>query len=117
MRAPQTRRYPPRSRVGTVYLIHFSHPYWHARHYVGFSTRLEARIREHRRGMGSPLIAAALECGIEIFIARRWENVTRAFERRIHRMHHGRRGCPICRGPRAHGRGGARRAPHTGGGG
>jgi hypothetical protein len=113
MRAAHARRYAPRSRVGTVYLLHFSRPYWHARHYVGFSTRLEARIREHLRGRGSPLIAAALQSGIEIFIARRWENVTRAFERRIHHLH-GRRGCPICRGPRAHRRGVARRDPITG---
>ena len=85
MQAAHTRSRPSRSRVGTVYLLHFSRPYWHARHYIGFSTRLESRIREHRRGKGSPLIAAAVQCGIEIFIARQWEQVTRGFERRMHK--------------------------------
>lgn len=100
MSAAQPRQDPPGRRVGTVYLLHFSRPYRHARHYIGFTTRLDARIRRHRRGWGSPLIAAAIESGIEIFIARRWENVACAFERRVSRVS-GRRGCPICRGPRA----------------
>jgi predicted GIY-YIG superfamily endonuclease len=113
MQAAHTRSRPPRARVGTVYLLHFSRPYWHARHYIGFSTRLESRIREHRRGKGSPLIAAAVQCGIEIFIARRWEQVTRGFERRMHKMH-GPYGCPICLGPRARRRAVARRDPITG---
>ena len=108
-----THRRSPVARVGTVYLLHFSRPYWHARHYIGFSTRLESRIRDHRRGRGSPLVAAAVECGIEIFIARRWEKVTRGFERRLHRTV-GQRMCPICRGPRARRRGVPRRDPITG---
>lgn len=113
MQAARTHRRSPVSRVGTVYLLHFSRPYWHARHYVGFSTRLESRIRDHRRGRGSPLIAAALGCGIEIFIARRWHQVTRGFERRMHKRHvHDV--CPICRGPRARRCGTARRDPLTG---
>ncbi len=106
-----------RPLVGTVYLLHFSRPYYHARHYIGFSTRLEARIREHRRGQGSPLVAAVVESGLEIFIARRWERVTRAFERRLHVMHepHGiTHGCPICLGPRVYRRWQPRRDPATG---
>ncbi len=107
-----------RPQVGTVYLLHFSRPYYHARHYIGFSTRLEARIREHRRGQGSPLVAAVVESGLEIFIARRWERVTRAFERRLHLARRSRRGaqygCPICLGPRVYRRWQPRRDPATG---
>jgi predicted GIY-YIG superfamily endonuclease len=88
-----------RAHVGTVYLLHFSQPYFHARHYVGFTRNLDRRLDEHRRGAGSPLIRAAVRVGIEVFVARRWEHVTRAFERRIHRRPPPRsKGCPICRG-------------------
>ncbi len=88
-------------RVGTVYLLHFSRPYCHARHYVGFSRRVDLRMREHRRGHGSPLVEAVLSAGIEIFIARTWDNVTVAFERRLHWACGKKYGCPICLGPRA----------------
>jgi predicted GIY-YIG superfamily endonuclease len=86
--------------VGSVYLLHFGQSYYHARHYLGFTRNVENRIRRHRRGRGSPLVRAVVESGIEIFLARRWERVTRAFERRLHRRE-SRLACPICRGPQA----------------
>jgi hypothetical protein len=90
-----------RRRIGTVYLLHFSRPYCHARHYLGFSTRLQKRIKEHLDGRGSPLVRAVVEAGIEVFVARTWKGVTWTFEKRGHGSH--RRGsCPICRGPRAY---------------
>jgi predicted GIY-YIG superfamily endonuclease len=102
-------------RVGTVYLLHFSRPYHHARHYVGFSQRVEARIREHRRGRGSPLVEAVFNAGIEIFVARTWDDVTVAFERRLHLAGRARQyGCPICFGRRAFARWQPRRDATTG---
>ncbi len=104
-------------RVGTVYLLHFSRPYYHARHYIGFSRRVEIRIREHRSGYGSPLVEAVFNAGIEIFVARTWDHVTLAFERRLHQAvphHGGKNGCPICLGPRAFGRWQPRRDATTG---
>jgi hypothetical protein len=102
-------------RVGTVYLLHFSRPYYHARHYVGFSRRVEVRIREHRRGRGSPLVEAVCNAGIEIFVARTWNHVTVVFERRLHLAGRGTKyGCPICLGPRAFGRWQPRRDATTG---
>ena len=109
--SPTDRR---RLLVGTVYLLHFGHPYKHARHYLGFSTRPEARIRQHCSGHGSPLVAAAVGCGFEIFVARRWKNVTRTFERRLHGYRRGARACPICRGPRVYRSCLPRRDPTTG---
>ncbi len=41
---------------GVVYLIHLSHPYRHARHYLGWTQNLEHRLAEHRAGRGSPLL-------------------------------------------------------------
>jgi predicted GIY-YIG superfamily endonuclease len=101
------------SAVGTVYLLHFSRPYRHARHYLGFTCHLERRIRTHRSGHGAALVRAAVESEIELFVARRWRCVTRVFERRLRRCSHRPRICPICRGPGAFGAGTARRDPHT----
>ncbi|MBB5085041.1 putative GIY-YIG superfamily endonuclease [Nonomuraea endophytica] len=30
--------------TGTVYLLHFAQPYRHARHYLGWTTDLQARL-------------------------------------------------------------------------
>jgi hypothetical protein len=35
-----------------TYLLHFSRPYHHARHYLGSSANLGARIAAHARGRG-----------------------------------------------------------------
>jgi hypothetical protein len=92
-----------RRRVGTVYLLHFERPYYHARHYLGFTTRIKGRLSEHLRGDGSGLVRAVAQAGIEIFVARTWENVTPSFERRGHHCWLGRRHvCPICQGPSAY---------------
>jgi hypothetical protein len=103
-----------RRRVGTAYLLHFARPYHHARHYLGFTTNLEARLVTHRLGDGSPLISAVVDDGIEIFLARTWENVTRTFERRGHRKGSKREVCPICEGRPALKRYTPRRDPVTG---
>ena len=104
----------PTGQIGTVYLLHFSRPYYHARHYLGFTRDVEQRLRYHLRGRGSPLVRAALACGIEIFLAREWDHVTRRFERRVHNIGRNARGCPICRGPRAYHARHPRRDPGTG---
>jgi predicted GIY-YIG superfamily endonuclease len=85
-------------RLGTVYLLHFNRPYHHARHYVGFTTNIERRVKRHQDGRGSPLIEAAISAGIEFTVARLWNNVTGRFERRIHEME-ARLLCPMCVGP------------------
>ena len=102
-----------RRRVGTMYLVHFSRPYYHARHYLGFALDLHRRLARHRRGEGSPLLAAVVDDGIELNLARTWCKVTRALERRGHRSPR-RRFCPICNGPRAYDSLKPRRDPVTG---
>ncbi len=92
-------------RVGTVYMLHFTRPYYHARHYLGFATKLERRLINHLSGRGSPLVRAVVEAGIEVFLARRWDQVTSKLERRGHDDSGYRLAtCPICSGPRAYGR-------------
>ena len=43
------------SLTGVVYLLHFSTPYKHAAHYLGFSTDLPTRLAEHAAGQGAQL--------------------------------------------------------------
>ena len=90
--APEVKR----SVVGTVYLLHFAEPYYHARHYAGFSVNLARRINQHRHGRGSRLIAAVVGAEITFIVVRTWDGVTRAFERRVHRARHLAEMCPIC---------------------
>ena len=87
--------------LGTVYLLHFSRPYRHARHYVGFATDLDRRLRQHRKGVSCPLVRCAVAEGIEIFLARTWKEVTVDFEKWLHRGYRKRLVCPICSGPSA----------------
>jgi predicted GIY-YIG superfamily endonuclease len=100
--------------IGTVYLLHFSRPYQHASHYVGFTTDLARRLRQHRKGSTSPLVRCAVAEGIEIFLARTWKEVTVRFEKWLHSGGHKRLICPICSGPRAFRRARIVRHPVTG---
>lgn len=86
-----------RDVVGVVYLIHFDSPLCHARHYLGWSERLEDRIAEHRAGRGSRLMSAVNQAGIAWSVSRTWTG-TRALERNLHRRKASPRLCPICRG-------------------
>lgn len=84
-----------------VYLLHFATPYQHARHYVGWSEQLEARLAHHREGRGARLMAAVSEAGIDFTVARLWQGADRAFERRLHNAGGKARLCPICSGEAA----------------
>lgn len=84
---------------GTVYLIHFDEPFKHARHYIGWSQRLEARLEHHRRGTGARLMAAVSAAGIPWSVVQTWPG-TRTLERRLHRRKGAGRFCPTCKGER-----------------
>ncbi len=75
------------------YLVCLDQPYFHARHYVGYSDNIAQRLRTHRKGQGSPLLAAALAAGIDWRLVRVWPNADRSFERKLHHRH-GSRLCP-----------------------
>lgn len=85
-----------RDIAGTIYLLHFSQPYKHARHYIGWTENVDARLIEHRSGRASKLTAAAVAIGIDFTIARTWQG-TRSDERRRHIAGNGARRCPLCR--------------------
>lgn len=86
---------------GTVYLLHLEPGLpvagnRVARHYLGFTDHgVEARLAQHLRGRGSPLVAAVLAAGGQVTLERTWEGVER-FERRLKRRHEAPRVCPRC---------------------
>jgi hypothetical protein len=111
---------PPACRG--VYLICFDAPYFHARHYVGYSDNVAERLAVHldvhlceRHGFhdeawhkGSPLVCAATRAGIGVRLVCVWPDQDRTFERKLHHRH-GSRLCPrpSCRSIQL-----ARRAQH-----
>jgi predicted GIY-YIG superfamily endonuclease len=81
-------------QVGTVYLLHFTSPYRHARHYRGWTSDLEARLAEHRAGRGARLIAVITAAGIG-FVVAKTEPGTRRRERQL-KQRGASRDCPVC---------------------
>ena len=78
-----------------VYLLHFDRPYKHARHYLGSSDDVPARIEAHRRGNGARLMEVVTAAGISFHLARVWDG-GREEERRLKAQHNSPRLCPIC---------------------
>lgn len=85
--------------LGDVYLLHFSKPYKHAKHYLGFcrSEEVARRLQEHASGKGSNLCTVAAQAGVTFTVARVWLGVTRTYERSLKNQGGASRICPICR--------------------
>lgn len=82
-----------------IYIIHFSSPLSHARHYLGFVEKaegLDARIKKHANGSGAKLTAAASKAGIEFAVVRVWPDGDRTYERRLKNRKEGPVLCPVC---------------------
>jgi hypothetical protein len=86
----------------TVYLIHFdkplgnlANPRGQARHYLGYTEDLDARLEAHRQGNGSAIMAAVADAGIPWRLVRTWEG-DRSLERQLKDQHNSPRLCPIC---------------------
>lgn len=88
---------------GVVYLVHFTRPYRHARHYTGWTADLDSRLAEHQAGRGARLLAVISQAGIEWTLARTWPG-TRSRERQLKRQGGASRRCPICRAERVRAR-------------
>jgi predicted GIY-YIG superfamily endonuclease len=71
-----------RDAQATVYLLHFSEPYKHARHYTGWTEDLPARLEAHRNGRGARLMEVIKVAGIGLTLARTWPG-TKNRERQI----------------------------------
>lgn len=85
-----------------VYLIHFNTPFKHARHYLGSTGCLDARLDRHRAGNGARLMEVVSQAGISWQLARLWRVDTwqesRDLERELKRWHGSGQFCPVCRG-------------------
>lgn len=83
--------------LGMVYLLHFSAAIGgHARHYVGWTSDLTARLEVHRAGNGARLTRAAARLQIAMEVVASWPG-TRSLEAKIKRQGNHCRHCPICR--------------------
>jgi len=81
-----------------LYLLHFSRPFRHARHYLGYCEEgnLSKRVAQHRCGNGSKLMRAVKQAGIEFEVARVWPGLGRHDERRKKQRGHAWQ-CPLCK--------------------
>jgi len=84
--------------VSAVYVLHFTPPFKHARHYIGWTDQedIAARLDEHVKGKGSRLVKAAVAAGTKIEIAHVLIGADRHFERRIKRRKDVCTWCRIC---------------------
>lgn len=83
---------------GFIYLLHFSKPFKHARHYTGWAKDVERRTAEHIEGgcKCNPLVKAASAAGIRIEVARIYPGKTRDQERAMKNQGGASRRCPLC---------------------
>ena len=81
-------------KTSIVYLIHFFAPYHHARHYLGSTADLDARLAEHQRGAGARLMEVVSQAGIHWTLVRAWAG-DRKRERQL-KNYHRRQLCPLC---------------------
>lgn len=81
-------------------MLHFDHPYHHAKHYCGFTTRdVMKRIDEHMNvnsSKGSGLVKAVIRNGIGVKIGAVYVDSSTDLERKIKRSKNTRRFCKIC---------------------
>lgn len=80
---------------GVIYLLHFERPYRHAKHYIGWTADLMARLAAHRSGAGARLLAVLKSVGIGFECVRTWKG-TRTLERRLKTLGGASRLCPVC---------------------
>lgn len=85
-----------RQHMGYLYLIHFTIPYKHARHYLGFTKDLPARLMQHRIGQGANLMRVIEEAGIPWKVSRLWVG-DRYLERSLKNTRNVPKLCPVCR--------------------
>ena len=95
--------YPYGKGTVDLYLLHFSQPLRHARHYLGQTSRgVETRVVEHRSGAhGARLCRQAVVAGIELRLVRVWKGTPRCEEQRLKNRGGFKTLCPVCRGEAA----------------
>jgi len=88
----------------TVYLLHFSAPLAHARHYIGMSpTDADKRIERHANGTSDARLMQVIhDLGITFEVSKTWtfKTAKQAYvaERKLKAKKGAPRLCPICKG-------------------
>jgi len=83
--------------MGTVYLLHFSRPFSHACHYLGWGKGdASKRIADHLAGKGSKLTRHVVAAGIGLTLVATWKG-DRNFERKLKNRKNSKGFCPICK--------------------
>ncbi len=80
-----------------VYLLHFERPYKHARHYLGYTQDVTARLQRHQAGTGARLMEVITAAGIGWHVAKVWPDGTPELERALKLWHSGVKLCPTCK--------------------
>ena len=90
--------------AGTVYLLHFeksignpAKPKGQASHYIGWTTNLDKRLEQHRKGWSACIVKAFHAAKIGFVLAQTWEG-DRHLERSLKNKKHASRFCPVCQG-------------------
>jgi len=88
--------------VPDLYLLHFSTPYRHARHYLGYAVgtgrgRAYAKAQAAGAALGAhELVQATQWAGIEIIVADVLVGAGRSEQRAMRASHNLARHCPVC---------------------
>jgi len=87
--------------AAVVYVVRLRRPLCHARHYVGWTCDLPARVREHLSGQGSALLNAANAYGIgwdvvQVIACPSWK-AAQALEQYVKRYRRVERWDPVAR--------------------
>jgi predicted GIY-YIG superfamily endonuclease len=82
-------------QLGVIYLLCFSRPYRHARHYCGWAEDVLDRLNQHASGRGARLMTVIWQAGIGFTLVRVCEG-TRRTERAIKNAGGAVRYCPLC---------------------
>lgn len=91
---PRPRQEPRRS--GCYLLCWGDTPLYHAGHYLGWSSNIQRRIREHQSGHGANLVRVVVEKGISFQVSRLWIGAPRTQEQALKSKHNSRMLCPVC---------------------
>jgi predicted GIY-YIG superfamily endonuclease len=80
-----------------VYILHFSQPFKHARHYTGLTTNLPHRMAQHRYCPPRGLMKAIKAAGISFTLTRVFEGGDRSLEYHLkHAYKKAPQLCPLC---------------------
>ena len=79
-----------------VYLIHFEKNLEHARHYIGATDDVQARLERHKQGLGANILRVCNEHNIDYKVVRIWDSKPIGFERLLKNRKNAPSLCPVC---------------------